>query len=350
MLSNFTANIEAQFNIEKKELARGSFGYVNEAHRKSDDKHVAIKTMIDNEIDFNSSKSLLRELQLLATISHPKCLQLVAFTLSPVPKIVTPFMGHGTLQDVLMKKAMGKPDPNFNPTKMMCSIYGICSTMQFLHDRSIMHRDFKPLNIFLDDNYDICIADFGLSRKVEENVYLTNAGMGSPLYMAPELFTDEYDTYTNKIDVYSFGVSYLQYFTKLDTLNDKKGKIKSSQNLMMRIGKGARFTQPSGMNDDQYEVYIACTHQDINERPSFEQLCEVFETKESLLFDDVNLEEYQEYIKNCKKIIEDEKKKKEEEERMKQEFLNRSLSTSSSGSLLSSSSSSSKPAKKHKRY
>lgn len=303
MLSYFTANIDDEFTIKPKELARGAFGYVHEAHRKSDKKHVAVKTLINDVIDYDLSKSLLRELQLLAEVDHPKCLQLVAFNLVPVPKIVTPFMGNGTLQDALVRKAKGNPDPNFTPTKMMCSVYGICSAMQYLHDKSIIHRDFKPLNIFLDDNYDICIADFGLSRKVDENVYLTMADLGSPLYMAPELFTDTYDTYTNRIDVFSFGISYMQYFTIPTTLNDGKGKIKSHQNLKYRYSKGARFVQPKEMNKDQYEVYVNCSLEDPNMRPSFSELCDVFENNESLWFDGTNKDEYYNYIKDCKDIL-----------------------------------------------
>lgn len=374
MLSNFTADIEAQFKINPKELARGSFGFVNEAWRKSDNLHVAIKTMIDNSIDLTTSKNLLRELQLLANINHPKCLRLVAFTLAPVPKIVTPFMGNGTLNDVIVKLNEKRPDPNFTPTKMMCSVYGICSTMHFLHEKSIIHRDFKPLNVFLDDKYDICIADFGLSRKVEENVYMTMNNIGSPLYMAPELFTDEYETYTNKIDVYSFGVSYLQYFAKLEVLNDKKGKIRSQQNLMMRISKGARFPKPETANDDQYDIYTNCTLPNPNERPSFDYLCELFEKEKSLWFDGVDEKEYLDYVKECKSIIdnlipkkeaqpapqsEDEHKKIDERESTTTTTTTSMSSSSTSSmnslslSLTGSSMSSSKlgsSGKKHKRY
>ena len=309
MLSNFAINIDSQFEINPKELARGSFGYVNEAWRKSDRKHVAIKTMIDTKIDFEASKCLLRELRLLASISHPKCLQLVAFTLSPTPKIVTPFMGNGSLQDVLDKIYAKTPDPKFTPTKMMCSIYGICSTMQYLHDNSIMHRDFKPLNVFLDDNYDICIADFGLSRKVAENIQLTQSNIGSPLWIAPEIWNGKYESYTNTVDVFSFGVTYLQYFAKANTLDDKKGRIKSSQNLMMRIDNGARFVKPDNMTDDQYQIYITCTDEDPNKRPSFKELCDVFEKNESIWFEGVNKDEYMKYIEECKQINEDLKRK-----------------------------------------
>lgn len=344
MLSDFTADIESQYNINPKELARGSYGVVNEAHRKKDNLHVAIKTLSES-VDLVASKYLLRELQLLATVNHPKCLRLISFTLSPVPKIVTPFMGNGTLNDVITKLNAGKPDPKFPPTKMMCAIYGICSAMQFLHDKSIIHRDFKPLNVFLDDNYDICIADFGLSRRAAENVNMTMGNVGSPLYMAPEIFTDEYESYTNKVDVFAFGVTYLQFFTKLENLNDKKPKFKSSSNLLMRISRGARFVQPETANDEQYKVYVQCTLPNPNERPSFEELCEYFEKTKEVWFDGVDEDEYYNYIADCKKIIEQERELQKEAEQMKLNEL-----TDLSGSMRLSSSKTSSSGKKHKRY
>lgn len=309
MLSAFTSNIEEDFDINPKEIGRGGFGYVQEAHRKSDNKRVAVKTMIHEQLDLDSEKSLLRELQLLASVDHPKCLQLIAFNLDPVPKIVTPFMGNGDLNDILVSKAKGKCHPKFTPTRMMCSLYGICSTMHFLHSHCIIHRDFKPLNVFIDDNFDICIADFGLARRVSENVQMTMGNIGSPLYTAPETFSDEYDAYTNKIDVFSFGTTYMQYFVMPTTLNDKKGRIKSQQNLKLRVSKGARFIQPEGMNDDQYKLYLDCVDQNPNFRPSFLELCERFETQESIWFPGTNKDEYFHYINECKEILREKEEK-----------------------------------------
>lgn len=330
-LSDFAFNIEEHYRINEKPIAKGGYGVVREAWDKKSDEHVAIKTMINDKLDMDASKSLLRELQLLACINHPNCLRLIAFTLAPSPQIVTPFMGNGTLADQLNKiNKEGKPDEAFTPTKMMCAIYGICSAMQFLHNNSIIHRDFKPLNVFLDDKYDVCIADFGLSRKVVQNVQMTMANMGTPLYMAPELFSDEYETYTNKIDVYSFGVSYLQFFSKLDILENKK-KFRSPQQLMMQVSKGVKFMKPEKIKDKQYEVYLLCTDLNPNSRPSFADLCDEFEKDEEVWFDDVNKEEFQIYVDRCKKIIED-----DEEKRRIERENSLSMSVSSSSSMSSS--------------
>ena len=41
----------------------------------------------------------------------------------------------------------------------------ICKTIKGIHDKKIIHREFKPENIFINDNMDIKIGDFGISKQ-----------------------------------------------------------------------------------------------------------------------------------------------------------------------------------------
>jgi len=69
--------------------------------------------------------------------------------------------------------------------------------MCFLHNEKIVHRDLKPHNLLLDQKNNIKIADFGLSRMFSSQQQTSSptnnsnarAAMGTPVYMAPELFT-----------------------------------------------------------------------------------------------------------------------------------------------------------------
>ena len=55
--------------------------------------------------------------------------------------------------------------------------------LKYLLDNNILHRDLKPQNILLTDDYNIKIADFGFARKVEKNMLL-NTLCGSPMYIS----------------------------------------------------------------------------------------------------------------------------------------------------------------------
>lgn len=247
-----------------------------------------------NKEKFKFKKSLIRELSILANIRHPFCLNLVNFSFEiDQPIIITPLMSNGNIYDFI------KDDNKELSTQKNCSIYALYSTMDFLHKAGIIHRDLKPQNIFIDNDKNICIADFGLSRKVFQNIYLTFESMGTPLYMAPKLIEGE--SYTNTVDVYAFGVIYYQFFSTKMILKGQKKQPKDPNSFMFKVGNGARFVQPTNMSTKQYDFYKECTLQDLDKRPSFEKLAKKFETDESLWLDGVDKDEFLKYVEKCKK-------------------------------------------------
>lgn len=71
-------------------------------------------------------------------------------------------------------------------------IRAILCAVAYLHDHGIVHRDLKPENLLFrtpEDNADLLIADFGLSRIMdEEQLHVLTTTCGTPGYMAPEIF------------------------------------------------------------------------------------------------------------------------------------------------------------------
>jgi calcium/calmodulin-dependent protein kinase I len=68
----------------------------------------------------------------------------------------------------------------------------IMKTVQYIHDSGIVHRDLKPENLLfrtIAEDADIMVADFGLSRVMDEDrLHLLTEICGTPGYMAPEIF------------------------------------------------------------------------------------------------------------------------------------------------------------------
>eukprot|EP00918_Siedleckia_nematoides_P013992 GHVU01030384.1.p2 GENE.GHVU01030384.1~~GHVU01030384.1.p2 ORF type:complete len:227 (+),score=39.26 GHVU01030384.1:52-681(+) len=83
----------------------------------------------------------------------------------------------------------------------------IAKGVEFLHDKPVvLHRDLKPLNIVLDENWNAKICDFGLARTMtmsETHVIITRPA-GTPIYMAPESF-DKTNKITEKADIWALG-------------------------------------------------------------------------------------------------------------------------------------------------
>ncbi|OHT17193.1 hypothetical protein TRFO_41225 [Tritrichomonas foetus] len=306
-LSDFLVDLN-DYEISPNEISRGSFGSVKEGWKKEKDgkrgEHVAVKTLLEPATRQKEQVDLIRELHILAKLNHPSCLKLLGFVLPDKENdhtvIITQFMPNGTLEQALKAMTNGNPYPNFDATKQTCSLFGICSTMQFLHSQRIIHRDFKPANVFLNSDYEIVIADFGFSKLVEENADLT-CNIGSPVFMAPELYSDDYDHITNAIDVYAFGVTLYLYFVSAPTeLDDNKGKIRSHQHLMMRVMKGARLLRKPSIPDPIWNIIHQCFHADPEKRPTFSDLANMFETNENLWFEGTEKEKYLEYVQRIK--------------------------------------------------
>lgn len=97
----------------------------------------------------------------------------------------------------------------------------ICMGVHFMHERCILHRDIKAMNIFLRFQNQIKIGDLGLAKQYKRKAdeLLINLGnkkvddfeieasrqVGTPYYLAPELFSEE-GKYSPKSDIWAVGV------------------------------------------------------------------------------------------------------------------------------------------------
>lgn len=91
-------------------------------------------------------------------------------------------------------------------------IRAVLSAVAYLHDHGIVHRDLKPENLLFrtpEDNADLLIADFGLSRIMdEEQFHVLTTTCGTPGYMAPEIFKKS--GHGKPVDIWAIGV--ITYF------------------------------------------------------------------------------------------------------------------------------------------
>src|SRR5678815_4763571 len=83
--------------------------------------------------------------------------------------------------------------------KQALDILSVC------HAKNVIHRDLKPQNLIVDGRGMVRLLDFGISRMTAlSDLTQTGTSLGSPEYMAPELFAT--NTYDPRSDVYALGV------------------------------------------------------------------------------------------------------------------------------------------------
>jgi calcium/calmodulin-dependent protein kinase I len=112
--------------------------------------------------------------------------RITALTLLGIVYLVTDLALGGELFDRICRKG------SYYETDAADLIRATLSAVAYLHDHGIVHRDLKPENLLFrtpEDNADLLIADFGLSRIMdEEQFHVLTTTCGTPGYMAPEIF------------------------------------------------------------------------------------------------------------------------------------------------------------------
>ena len=197
----------------KRKLGKGKSGTVF-LYRGPDRKEYAVKK-VKNTNKKNKSAEFLdsfnRETQLLAKLHHPCVMQMFGYFLNKTEDgkdddidgytLMTDFMPNGDLTSLLTSQKV--PTCPINHTKFTMIIVGIVLGMRYIHNLGILHRDLKPQNVLLDENYLPKIVDFGAARPIDPTDELTHI-VGTDLFCAPEVKTCE--TYDHRVDIFSFGV------------------------------------------------------------------------------------------------------------------------------------------------
>lgn len=89
----------------------------------------------------------------------------------------------------------------------------ICKALEVCQKNGITHRDIKPQNIFVNDNGDYKLGDFGIARELDHTTKATKSGTYG--YMAPEVYFGK--PYNSGVDLYSLGL--VMYWM----LNERRG-------------------------------------------------------------------------------------------------------------------------------
>lgn len=295
-----------------KALGKGSFGTVNLVQAPNG-KRYALKEMAKANQDQNSGKYFMREISTLCSLNHPAILGFSGFSVAsevnPSFYICTEYMPNGSLGDVAGK-------PSFSPTKRTINMIGVVAGMKYVHEKNVFHRDLKPDNVFLDDKFYPKIADFGLSRFVNEDDAAVSSQLGTPFFMAPELFFTD-TKITKAIDVYAFALVVLSLFDP--KLRFQRG-VKAPTNpvsLAQYIQKGFRYIIPSSIPQIYKDLIIQCWDTDPKERPTFAELYDMMTKTDDYILEGSDVDEvhqYIEFINNYRPTELDDADAEEEEE------------------------------------
>ena len=150
-----------------KVLGSGSYGQVVQARNKETNKIVAIKRVMGLFEDLIDTKRILREITLLRFMKNQFIVELQDIIYDQDDaNFDTIFLIFECLPSDLKKIIKSNIHLTILDVKVL--VYHILCGLKYIHSCAVLHRDLKPGNILLDDNYQIKICDFGLARCVNK--------------------------------------------------------------------------------------------------------------------------------------------------------------------------------------
>ena len=264
-LSDYVVTLN-EFEIGKQ-IGHGGFSEVYFGIQKNSGIHCALKIL--NIKTLNGEKLIVyeREIRILADSSNKFILGFVGFTTTYPFTIISVFASKGSLYDALHHMPNA---PILSGTQKTLIALGIAIGMWRLHKIRVIHRDLKSLNILLDDECIPKICDFGLSRYVKTPETILTVDIGTPHWMAPELF--EGHDYTNKVDVYAYGMLLWEILVGAYPFKGKTAvqiaysvcKKKDRPKIPNRTPEGLKF------------LIQQCWAQNPEDRPTFHQIYKYF--------------------------------------------------------------------------
>ncbi|GLT71334.1 hypothetical protein SLA2020_433630 [Shorea laevis] len=145
--------------------------------------------------------------------------------------LVYEYIPNGTVMDSLS----GKSGIRLNWMRRLRVALGAARGLVYLHEHAnppIIHRDIKSNNILLDESLNAKVADFGLSKPMDDSDrnYVSTQVKGTMGYMDPEYYMTQ--QLTEKSDVYSFGVVLLELITARRPIEQGKYIVRHVMNAM----------------------------------------------------------------------------------------------------------------------
>ena len=162
---------------------------------------------------------------------------------------------------------------NINLLQKLKLFREITDGLRCLHKTGIVHRDLKPSNVLIDIDGHAKLTDFGISKKIEDQIQHT-ARIGTPYYMAPEVTLG--NPYNASADVFSFGVMLFEVITEnwepygvlthgieMKVASDPSFRPEIPDNLL----NSANFATTTCC-----QLMKACWNHDANNRPTIEDV------------------------------------------------------------------------------
>src|SRR5215467_6608336 len=192
-----------------KRIGQGGMSTVYVAHQAHPARNVAVKVLRPrpgrNLTDHNTFLARFRrEADIVARLEHINIIPIFEYgEQNQLAYLVMPYLSGGSLSQVLEREG------RFPLDQAMNYVQQAAAALDYAHTRNVIHRDLKPGNFLVYPDGRLVLADFGIARimgnpSVGSSLTMHGAFLGTPAYMAPEMFRGE--PVDHLTDIYALGI------------------------------------------------------------------------------------------------------------------------------------------------
>lgn len=253
-------------------FAQGAFGKLYKGTYNGED--VAIKLLERPENDLERAQLMeqqfQQEVKMLATLKHPNIVRFIGGCRKPmVWCIVTEYAKGGSVRQFLNKRQNRSV-----PLKLAVKqALDVARGMEYVHELNLIHRDLKSDNLLISSDRSIKIADFGVAR-IEVQTEGMTPETGTYRWMAPEMI--QHRPYTQKVDVYSFGIVLWELITGMLPFQN----MTAVQAAFAVVNRGVRPNIPATCLPVLGEIMTRCWDPNPDVRPPFTDVVKMLEIAE----------------------------------------------------------------------
>ncbi|HEY1537309.1 MAG TPA: serine/threonine-protein kinase, partial [Polyangiaceae bacterium] len=189
-------------------LGSGAMGVVYLAYDAVIERKVAVKTIrkeiLGQEASSEVTARFRREAMAAGRLTHPGIV--AVYDYGEDDSVAYIVMEYAPGQD-LGRYAASR---NLSLSEISALMTQLLDALGFAHAAGVVHRDVKPGNILVGER--LKITDFGIARVADSSLTQTGVAMGTPAYMAPELYMGVAIDY--RVDLFAAGVVLYELLTK----------------------------------------------------------------------------------------------------------------------------------------
>jgi len=285
------ADLETDHNDETQ-YRRITRGFMKDHCLRGEKSRYAIKRLRNSLVGediMNAAIDLAREGEFLATLNHPNIIKIRAtievpghpkfsLVLDRLAETLDARIDRWRLEKKQSKgKFMGIIGKKKKELKKLWLDrllvgYDLSGALEYLHNRSILHRDIKAENVGFDVRGDLKLFDLGLSKELKPcdrdvgggDVYQSSGLVGTRRYMSPEVV--KILPYGLSTDVYSFAIC----FHEVLSLSPAFDNYTREQHYKEVVSEGKRPKLPKSWPEMIKDLFRRSWHDDASKRPSME--------------------------------------------------------------------------------